>query len=175
VAGVSLEEFFARYVAGAEQLDVNEYLSDAGLRADVRREVAPQDVGIYFNRANNRIVGLVNGGAGYDSGLQPGDTVLSINGEPIQTRPFTEFFKKEERVGSTYTFRVTRADTELTFDVEIKQRETVTVQIVETVAATTRQLKVRRGLLSGWSGASEGQKARLTAGPSAPHAFLPAS
>src|SRR4030095_8062055 len=34
MAGASLEDFFARYVRGREELDYNRYLADAGLRID---------------------------------------------------------------------------------------------------------------------------------------------
>jgi predicted metalloprotease with PDZ domain len=145
VAGKALPEFFRRYVVGDEPLAVNEFLEGAGLRVITDKVVVPQDIGIYFNRANNKIHGLVTDGAGHEAGLRPGDTVLSINGEDIGARPFLQFFTNDQ-VGAAYTFRVMRDGKELTFEVKVRPYEKVTVKVEEMTDASEQQLKVRGGI-----------------------------
>lgn len=165
VAGKSLEEFFRRYVVGDESLDVNSFLGHAGLKADISRETTAQDIGIYFNRANNKVVGLVTDGAGFEAGLRPGDRILSIDGEAIETRPFQQFFKSEE-IGSKYVIRVMRDDKEMDFDVKIRPYEKVTVNISEVADASERQLKVRSSWLEELAKVAESERPTTRGGSS---------
>lgn len=145
VAGKNLDDFFSRFVAGKEKLDIEESLRCAGLKAVVNTRMIPQDIGIFFNRANSQVAALLPGGAGQAAGLQPRDKILAINGQSLAARPFDQAFP-DESIGASYSILVRRGDQETTIQMTINPVEETEVRIVEIEAPSEKQIRIRKSI-----------------------------
>src|SRR5256714_8523494 len=91
MAGASLDDFFARYVRGVEELPYNEFLSAAGLRLD-NGEGTPakaflgadlEDSGEFINVKSARA-----GSPAYEQGLNAKDRIIALDGARVDTETF---------------------------------------------------------------------------------------
>lgn len=147
VAGEDLGDFFGRYVAGSERLDIEGLLGYAGLKLQFGKREYSQDVGIFFNSNNSEVVALLPSGAGAASGLRPGDKILAIDGIGLKAGSLDKALENYA-IGSSYDLRVLRDGQELDLKMKIAALEEPVVQVVEAETATDKQKKVREGLLS---------------------------
>ena len=86
MAGVSLEQFFARFVRGREELDYDGALSAAGLRLDTTGNSAKPTTRDYLGASlaqeGDRLMvrNVIAGSAAYEQGLNAGDQIVAFNG-----------------------------------------------------------------------------------------------
>jgi predicted metalloprotease with PDZ domain len=83
VSHADLEWFFAKYVAGTEEIPWNEFFRGVGLRLVEGKNTAP-DAGFVASRNFDSpmvVAAVTAGGEAERAGLQAGDTILEINGK----------------------------------------------------------------------------------------------
>jgi predicted metalloprotease with PDZ domain len=85
VSGRDLSQFFARHVSGTDEIPYDQFLRAVGLRVNVApRTVADAGFSAPRRFTPARVVAsVVPGGPAQIAGIHEGDTVLSINGQPL--------------------------------------------------------------------------------------------
>jgi predicted metalloprotease with PDZ domain len=81
VAGTNLNEFFAKYIDGTEELPFNEYLAPFGLHLIANEDSSLPYLGITVKTENNReiIKYVAANSPAQQVGIDPGDELLAIN------------------------------------------------------------------------------------------------
>lgn len=101
VAGTDLSDFFKRYVRGVETPPYTEALAGVGLQLTRKPARQPYSAGLSLNGESMRIVGVRNGSAAEDAGLQQGDVLLSIGNRKVTAETWTDVlnrYKQNEHV-----------------------------------------------------------------------------
>jgi predicted metalloprotease with PDZ domain len=120
VAGGSLEEFFARYVRGREDLDWNAALATVGLRldttgefatAEARRDAVEASFGATLAQDGDRLTvrNVRAGTPAYEAGLYATDQIVAVDGYRA-TRDSLHARLEERSAGETLTLTVFRND-----------------------------------------------------------------
>ena len=163
MAGASLEEFFARYVRGREELEpvYNQMLAGAGLRLE------QAGIGIGLGDSD-RIVPLKGflgadledkpdgdfiviksvraGTPAYDQGLNAKDKIIALDGARVDKDTF-EALIAAKRPGDTVRLTVFRFDDLRTFDIRLAGRVDAPYQIVPLRNAGADQKRIYRAWL----------------------------
>ena len=117
MAGSSLEQFFAKYVRGREELDYDAALAAAGLRldrvtaADGSKAVEQAYLGAELAQEGERLLvtRVYAGSPAYEQGLNSGDQIVALN----NMRANKEFFDarlREKRAGDLLNLTIFRSD-----------------------------------------------------------------
>jgi predicted metalloprotease with PDZ domain len=160
MAGSSLEQFFASYVRGREELDYNGALAAAGLRLDTagtsdEGEPEPKAfLGADLVQQQDRLMvtRVYAGSPAYEQGLNAGDQIVALN----NMRPTKEFFDArlaEKRPGDLITLTIFRSDDLSTLLIKLGQRTDGTYRIVPLPNPTNQQKQIYRS----WLGAPSGK------------------
>jgi len=82
VAGKAFEDFFQRFVRGADEVDYNSFLTFAGLRLEIQsRQVADPGFTVTLNKKGALVVDEVaEGSAAEKAGMKGGDELVQVNG-----------------------------------------------------------------------------------------------
>jgi predicted metalloprotease with PDZ domain len=155
MAGSSLDDFFARFVRGHEELDYNAALKAVGLQlgeADpskppVERLYLGADVGQDGDRLTIRRV--YSGSPAYDQGLNVGDQILALDGLRVNQQSFLARLA-EKRPGDNLNLTLFRDDQLRTFTIKLGKRVVVDYKIVPVKAPTPEQIR----LYKAWTGAT---------------------
>jgi predicted metalloprotease with PDZ domain len=150
VAGINFKDFFAKYVAGTDELPYDDILSKAGMtvtashstRADLGFETS-----IAFAGSQIVVSSVASGSAAEKAGLHAGDVVLSTNGEPA-TRGF-QSWAQQRKPGDTVKFRVRRRGSEMEFSFAVGSTAVQEYRVAPAKDATEKQRRIREGLLQG--------------------------
>ncbi len=137
MAGESLEQFFAKYVRGREELDYNSALIAAGLRLETSGSSAtskpvekPYLVADLAQEGDRLMVRRVYAGApAYEQGLNTGDQIVALN----NMRANKDFFDArvaEKRPGDLVTLTIFRSDDLSTLLIKLGGRVDPVYQIV---------------------------------------------
>ena len=149
VTGVPMEDFFAKYVAGAEPLPYTEVLARAGLELH-EREIIRAVMGFMLERDPNGpwTVRVIDAdGPAAKSGLRVGDEIVRWNnGEPPR-RP--ERWLSRQKPGDILHLRVRRDDKEQNVDLRLGERHETFYQVAESANAGERARRIREGILRG--------------------------
>jgi predicted metalloprotease with PDZ domain len=149
VAGGSFEDFFRRYVSGAEPLPYREVLALAGL--DLRTmEHKRATLGFTAERdANGETVvkGLDADGLAASAGLRIGDILLNWNGGDVPRR--TERWLREQKAGDFLKLRVRREDKETEVELHLGEAKEILFQVAEDSHANEKARRIRERLLRG--------------------------
>jgi len=89
VTGTDFNDFFTRHVRGVDVPPYDEALSYVGLRLVREQAREPYSVGLMLDTSSPQglsIGNVLNGSAGEDAGLQPGDQILTIVGKKVTRR-----------------------------------------------------------------------------------------
>jgi predicted metalloprotease with PDZ domain len=116
MAGSSLEQFFANYVRGKEELDYNAALAAAGLRLNTTGGTDPSKAEqAYFgadvaDEGERLMVRRVYAGApAYEQGINAGDQIVALNNMRV-SKDFFNARIAEKRPGDLITITIFRSD-----------------------------------------------------------------
>jgi predicted metalloprotease with PDZ domain len=153
-AGSSLEEFFARYVRGTDELPYNQVLAAAGL--EIRQALAPiekvnqvgdiirssylgaelEDSGDFVSVKNLRA-----GSPAYEQGLNAKDLIIAIDGERANTKRLIALLGSK-RPGDVIRLTVFRNDDVRTLDIKLGNRIAADYEIAEFSTRSEQQKRI---------------------------------
>lgn len=155
MAGSSLEQFFASYVRGREELDYSGALAAAGLRLDtaVTSDSGEPEPKAFFGadlvQQQDRLMvtRVYAGSPAYEQGLNAGDQIVALN----NMRPTKDFFDArlaEKRPGDLITLTIFRFDDLSTLLIKLGQRTDGTYRIVPLPNPTDQQKQIYQSWLN---------------------------
>jgi predicted metalloprotease with PDZ domain len=150
VAGVSFKDFFARYVAGTDELPYAETLRKAGLQL-IATDISRADLGFATARAfaGNQITvsSVSSGNPAEKAGLHEGDVLVTLDGQPANRALFA--WAQEHRPGDTVKLRVRRNNSEMDLSFAAGSTTTQEYRVAPIKDSTEKQRRIREGLLQG--------------------------
>jgi predicted metalloprotease with PDZ domain len=149
VTGGSLEDFFNKYIGGAEPLPYASVLSLSGLELHSYESARPV-LGFFVERAPSGPVIVRGVDADSDAakaGLRVGDEILRWNNGEAPRRP--ERWLGSQKLGEQLRLHVKRDDKELDVVVHIGEVREKVYQVAESGHATDRAKRIREGILRG--------------------------
>ncbi len=149
ISGRSFKDFFARYVAGTEEIPYNDFLRVAGLQAQTQ-ERAIADLGFETSRSSDGtvVISSVTPGSGAErAGLQPGDVIVQLDGRPFGRSAMRFLFQHSP--GDTVNVRIQRNGSERDVSFALGSRGVQAYSISETPDASEQQKRIRDGMLRG--------------------------
>ena len=149
VTGGSLEDFFNKYIGGAEPLPYASVLSLSGLELHSYESARPV-LGFFVERAPNGPVIVRGVDADSDAakaGLRVGDEILRWNNGEAPRRP--ERWLGSQKLGDQLRLHVKRDDKELDVVVHIGEVREKVYQVAESGHASDRAKRIREGILRG--------------------------
>ena len=150
VAGAKFDDFFRRYVAGTDEIPYDKFFNAAGLELKVEKRAAPA-LGFWTtNRspdAQTRVSQVVPGSAAETAGLQAGDALVTLNGQPMPR--YLPMWLRQHEPGETVTLRVQRDNQELDLKFVLGSIDLNKFTLLEMPDATEKQKRVREGWLKG--------------------------
>jgi predicted metalloprotease with PDZ domain len=157
MAGSSLEQFFANYVRGREELDYNSALVAAGLQldtaaaADGSKALDKPYLGADLAQEADRLLvkKVYAGTAAYEQGLNTGDQIIALN----NTRANKDFFDArlaERRPGDLLTLSIFRSDNLSTLLIKLGGRVNSVYRIVPLDNPTAEQKRIYQAWLGAW-------------------------
>jgi predicted metalloprotease with PDZ domain len=148
ISGSSFEEFFKRYIAGAEPLPYRETFGLAGLEL---RETTRQRPALGFTAQTAGgviVVDSVNSASPAGAaGLQTGDIVTKWNGGDPPRR--SSYWLRQHKAGEPLHLRIRRDDAEMDLDFKLSETEEKSYDIAEDAHASEKARHTRDGLLQG--------------------------
>jgi predicted metalloprotease with PDZ domain len=151
VAGGSFVDFFARYIYGTEKIPFEDFFALAGYRLVVDEEATRErdrngflGVGTQLVDDHLRVTEIVRGSPAWEYGLNYGDEILAIDGNPIVS--YQSFLDALHRLGpgETAQIQVSRYGQELTLSVTLGVRAWPLYRLDEADTPSETQLAVRR-------------------------------
>lgn len=149
VTGGSFEEFFRKYVAGAEPFPYQQILALAGLALRTVEHRKPT-LGFFVEHEPNGlfVVSTVESeGPATQTGLRAGDVILNWNGSEVPKR--VDHWLQEQKPGDSLKLRVRREDKEITLEFRLGETKELLYQVVEDPHAGEKARHVREGMLRG--------------------------
>jgi predicted metalloprotease with PDZ domain len=109
VSGLQWDDFRNRYVAGREELPLDEYLSDAGIVVDTVSDTNAPYLGISIKDDNGQVVisSLTPGSPAVQAGLDVDDKLLAVNSDAVTSENWQELLHRH-RPGATITLLISR-------------------------------------------------------------------
>jgi predicted metalloprotease with PDZ domain len=149
VAGGSFEEFFQKYVAGAEPLPYEQVLALAGLelKTEERRRTT---LGFVARRegAGPMIVRSVDpDSSAAQAGLRANDAILSWNGSEPPADP--ERWAASQKKGDVVRLNIRRDGKTSTLEIRLDEDIETLYRIAEDAQASQKARRIREGLLKG--------------------------
>jgi predicted metalloprotease with PDZ domain len=141
VSHTDLRWFFAKYVAGTEEIPWNDFFRGVGLQL-VEGKSSTADAGFTASRNFDgpmAVSAVTAGSEAERAGLQTGDTILAINGKPAGQESSEEM--AQFTGGETITLKVRSrrgGDRELTWKVGSREEVSYELENVENVTAEQR-------------------------------------
>ncbi|HKR00921.1 MAG TPA: PDZ domain-containing protein [Pyrinomonadaceae bacterium] len=146
MAGGSLEQFFARYVRGREELDYSSALSTVGLQLGAGDPKAPVVERINFGadliQEGERLMvsRVYEGTPAYDQGLNAGDQIVAVDGMRVNQQLF-QMRLTEKRPGDTLNLTLFRDDDLRSFAIKLGGRVVRDYRIVPVKERTPEQVR----------------------------------
>ena len=148
IAGGSFDDFFKRYVAGAEALPYCEILAKAGLelRADERKHAS---LGFSTEREGNVLTvdSVVADSPAEQSGLRRGDVIVSWNGTDPPRNPDRWAYQRKK--GATVKLGVRREEGNATVEFSLGEVSETYYRVAEDERADEKARRIREGILRG--------------------------
>jgi predicted metalloprotease with PDZ domain len=142
----SYEGFFSRYVSGTDVPPYETIFGYAGYQVERATRKLP-NLGVNVDQMG-RITAVPPGSDAGTTPLQPGDLILSIDGQSLEgQRAGAVFGLLNEKVGQNARLRIRRSGKELALDIAVGSVELVNYRIVDSKSPTPEQLKIRESWL----------------------------
>ena len=142
----SYEGFFSRYVSGTDVPPYETVFGYAGYRVQRTTRKIP-NAGANMNE-RGQVTGLPPGYGLEPSRLQPGDIILSIDGQLLDGQPGGTVFRLfAQKAGQNVRLRIQRGGGERELEIPVASLEIVTYRIVDGPSPTPDQLKIRESWL----------------------------
>ena len=157
IAGGSFEEFFSKYVAGAQPLPYQEILALAGLELRSVEHRRPT-LGFRVERDASGslfVKSLEADSTAAQAGLREGDSIVNWNGAEAPRRLVR--WVREQKPGDMVKLRVRREDKEVALEFRLGESKETLYQVSENGHATEKARRIREGMLHGLSVASTAQ------------------
>jgi predicted metalloprotease with PDZ domain len=122
--GVSVSEFFSKYVYGRDELPLEEYLDYIGLSLSIEEQDEIDFTGVQFARTRLRIRSVNRDSNAKKAGLSARDQILAVNGYKVTPNNYTNilsFYKS----GDIVRLHIFRDDKLLEYDYEIETKPPV--------------------------------------------------
>ncbi|MDY6938153.1 MAG: M61 family metallopeptidase [Cyanobacteriota bacterium] len=149
VAGISLDDFFRRYLHGTEELPLAEYLAPFGLELkDDRAEQSPFFGLKVTAQKEGSIVQFVEiGSPAQNAGIEPGDELLAIDGLRVRADDLNDRLK-DYQSGETIDMSFFHQDELRTVSVALEEPRPTRYKLVAFDRPTPEQAKNFEGWLS---------------------------
>ncbi len=155
-AGGSLEEFFAKYVRGKDELNYNASLEAVGLRLETSAlgPTGQPAERVYFGadvrQDNDRVLvtRVYAGSPAYEQGLNTGDQIVALDNARV-TRDFLNARIAEKKPGDLINLTIFRFDELSTLLIKLGGRADGTYRIVPLPTQTEAQRRMLRSWLGG--------------------------
>jgi predicted metalloprotease with PDZ domain len=154
VAGGSFEEFFRKYVAGAEPFPYQPILALAGLTLRTVEHRKPALGFLLEHEPNGAFVvsGVDSEGPAARAGLRAGDVIVNWDGGEAPRR--VDRWLLGQKAGDPLKLRVRREDKELTIEFRLGETKEILYQVVEDSHASEKARHIRDGMLRGEASAA---------------------
>lgn len=154
IAGASLEEFFAKYVRGRDEIDYQRSFEIAGLHLEtVVRDAAGKPVErVYFGadvaQENDRVIvrRVYAGSPAYEQGLNTDDQIIALNNMRVN-KDFFDARMAEKRPGELINLTIFRFDDLSTLLIKLGGRTDGTYRLLPVESPTEQQRQIYRSWL----------------------------
>ena len=149
VAGGSLAEFFAKYVAGTEPFPYQKFLTMAGLSLHTVEHRRPALGFLVEHEPNGPFVvsRIDSEGQAARAGLRTGDIVLTWNGGEVPRR--VDRWLQEQKPGDVLKLRIRREDKEMALEFRLGEINETLCVVTEDSHAGEKARHIREGMLRG--------------------------
>ncbi len=144
MAGVSLEDFFDKYVRGTEELDYNCILNPIGLRLVTGEDGAKKAyLGGILSENDGKLVvrSLPSDSPAYQYGLNTGDEVVAIEGNRASNN-FLNYILGEKKPGDKLKLTIFRLDTLREIEVTLGERANPNYRLLSVIDASDDQKRL---------------------------------
>jgi predicted metalloprotease with PDZ domain len=142
----SYEGFFSRYVSGTDVPPYETIFGYAGYQVERATRKFP-NLGVNLND-RGRVTSLPPGSDAGTTPLQPGDLILSIDGQTLEGQGSGAVFRLlNEKSGQNVRLRIRRGGDERELEIPVGSVELVNYRIVDSKSPTPEQLKIRESWL----------------------------
>jgi predicted metalloprotease with PDZ domain len=150
MAGGSLDDFFARYVRGREELPYDQILAGVGLRLEAPSATERPYLGADLAQDNDRLVvrRIYSGAPAYEQGINAGDQIVALDGFRVNRDSFNQRIA-EKRPGDTARLTIFRTDELRNFEIKIGGIRDASYRPMPVEQPTAEQSR----LYQGWLGA----------------------
>jgi predicted metalloprotease with PDZ domain len=152
IAGASFKDFFAKYVAGTDELPYAETLKKAGLSL-ITKDIFRTDLGFETARGfagNQFTVASVSAGSPAEkAGLQADDLLITLDGQPAARTLLS--WPREHRPGDIVKIRLRRRGAEIELSFAVGSAFSPEYHVAPIFNITEKQHRIREGLLKGVS------------------------
>ncbi len=149
IAGGSFEDFFQKYVAGAEPFPYQQILALAGLALRTVERRRPT-LGFFVEHEPNGqfVVSRVDSESpAARAGLQAGDSIINWNGGEVPKRP--DRWLQEQKAGDSLRLRIHRNDKEIAIEFRLGEIKEILYVVGEDAHASEKARHIREGMLRG--------------------------
>ena len=149
VSGRSLKDFFAKYVANTDDIPYDDFLHIAGLTA-TKQQQALADFGFEVSRGRSgplQVAAVTPGSGAQQAGLQAGDFLLKLDGQPFPR--FAQRWLLSHAPGDKVKLQIERNAGQREISLTLGKRTIESYSISEMPAATSKQKRIRDGMLNG--------------------------
>jgi predicted metalloprotease with PDZ domain len=155
MAGSSLEQFFAKYVRGREELDYNAALAGAGLRLDTAgapgadKPVEKAYLGAQLVQEGERLMvrRVVAGTPAYEQGLNTNDQIVALNNMRAN-KDFFDARMAEKHPGDPLSLTIFRSDDLSTLLIKLGRTTDVPYRILAVENPSDEQKQIYRAWVS---------------------------
>lgn len=149
VSGRSFRDFFAKYVAGTDDIPYDDFLRIAGLTA-TKQQQSIADFGFEVSRGRTgplQVAAVVPGSEAQQAGLQAGDFLLKLDGQPFPR--FAQRWLSSHAPGDKVKLQIERDASRREISLTLGKQTIQSYSISEMPAATAKQKRIRNGILNG--------------------------
>jgi predicted metalloprotease with PDZ domain len=149
LSGRSLKDFFAKYVAGTDDIPYDDFLHIAGVTA-TKQQQSIADFGFEVSGARSgplQVADVTFGSEAQQAGLQAGDVLVKLDGQPFPR--FAQRWLLSHAPGDKVKLQIERNASQREISLTLGKHTIESYSISEMPAASARQKRIRDGILNG--------------------------